>query len=130
MLEKPIKIDTHHQKKLIDITDEIKMVIKESNLDSGICNIYCPHTTAAITINEGADPDVIDDIITGLEAMVPELDYKHYEGNSRSHIMASLIGASEQILITDRQLMLGRWQRIYFCEFDGPRSRNIICRIN
>ena len=95
-----------------------------------MCYVYVPHTTAAVTINENADPDVVSDIIMGLEAIVPEnLSYEHAEGNSTAHIKSSMVGVSEEIFIEDGRLVLGTWQGIYFCEFDGPRSRKAHMKI-
>lgn len=115
---------------LVDITRYTQDVVTTHQITSGLCYLYNPHTTAGLTINEGADPDVQDDIITGLRNMVPmHLPYKHAEGNSPSHIMASLMGSSLTIFIENSRLILGRWQKIFFCEFDGPRSRHIHWRL-
>ena len=95
-----------------------------------MCFVYVPHTTAAVTINENADPDVKSDIIKGLESIVPaDLDYDHAEGNSPAHIKSSIIGSSVNVLIEDGQLVLGTWQGVYFCEFDGPRSRKVYIKV-
>ncbi len=110
---------------MIDVTREMEQHIRESSVSDGICHVFIPHTTAAVTINEGADPDVQKDILNGLDRMVPDLDYKHLEGNSRSHIMTSLIGSSVTITICNGCLQLGTWQKVFFCEFDGPRQRKI-----
>ena len=111
---------------LVDITALVDNQIKKSEIINGSILLFNPHTTAGLTINEGADPDVRDDIIAGFRRMVP-LDYpfKHMEGNSPSHIMASLMGCSLTVIIEKNQLILGTWQRIFFCEFDGPRSRKL-----
>ena len=111
---------------LLDITTKVQNQISQAGIGEGTCYLFNPHTTAGLTINEGADPDVRTDIIKGLQEMVP-LDYpfKHGEGNSPSHIMASLMGASLTIMISENRLQLGTWQAIYFCEFDGPRTRTI-----
>lgn len=115
---------------MIDITTDIQNVISLSRIDSGLCFLHNPHTTAGLTINEGADPDVREDIITGLKHIVPmRLHYQHAEGNSPSHIMASLMGCSLTLFIEKNILVLGRWQKIFFCEFDGPRSRQIHWRL-
>ncbi|MEN8200685.1 MAG: secondary thiamine-phosphate synthase enzyme YjbQ [Thermodesulfobacteriota bacterium] len=115
---------------LVDISGEVQELVKKSGVEEGICYLFNPHTTAGLTINEGADPDVRTDIIKGLREIVP-LDYpfKHQEGNSPSHIMASLMGSSLSIFISNGRLQLGTWQSIYFCEFDGPRSRNVQYRL-
>ena len=95
----------------------------------GLCNVYIPHTTAGITINENADPDVVTDMLEGLDKIVPKLKYRHYEGNTIAHIKASLMGASINIPIDNGVLCLGQWQGIYFCEFDGPRTRSVYFNI-
>jgi secondary thiamine-phosphate synthase enzyme len=113
---------------LVDITSLIAEAMNEHHIINGICFLFNPHTTAALTINEGADPDVQKDIIDGFTQMVPmDLPFKHREGNSPAHIMASLMGASEIIVIRNGHLELGTWQKIFFCEFDGPRTRSLTC---
>lgn len=115
---------------MIDITDKIETFLKESSVTDGLCHVFIPHTTAGITINEGADPDVQADIIRGLDHMIPtNIRYDHMEGNSRSHIMATLTGSSVTVSFTNSMVILGTWQKIYFCEYDGPRTRNIFCTI-
>jgi len=115
---------------LVDITPIIVEHIKKSQVASGYCFLFNPHTTAGLTINEGADPAVRSDIIAGLREIVPlNYPFKHMEGNSPSHIMASLMGCSLTILFEDNQLVLGTWQKVFFCEFDGPRTRNLVWRI-
>ena len=107
-----------------DITRTVADCIKQSGIEGGICTVYCPHTTAAITINENADPDVIHDILLGLHCTYPDRrEFLHTEGNSAAHLKASTFGASETILIESGRPLLGTWQGIYFCEFDGPRRR-------
>ncbi len=109
-----------------DITAQVKLAVRESEVKEGICVVYCPHTTAAITINENADPDVQRDLKFALIDAFGDSDraeFKHFEGNSHAHLKSSLIGASETIPITNGSLALGTWQGIYFCEFDGPRNR-------
>lgn len=119
-----IKTDTHTQ--LIDITDQIQQIVDDCGTDDGICTIFIPHTTAAVTINENADPDVVRDWIKEIDKIVPwEDNYRHAEGNSAAHVKSSLIGTSEQVLIKGGRLLLGRWQGIYFAEFDGPRTRRV-----
>ena len=109
-----------------DITPEVKRIVSESGVDEGIAYVYCPHTTGAITINENADPDVKRDVLAKLADLVPRHgDYRHGEGNSDSHIKAILTGSSEAIPITGGRLALGTWQGIFFCEYDGPRSRRV-----
>lgn len=109
-----------------DITSEVKLAVRESNVTEGLCTVYCPHTTAAITINENADPDVQRDLKFALSDAFGDHDrpeFRHYEGNSHAHLKSSLVGASETIPIHNGSLVLGIWQGIYFCEFDGPRNR-------
>lgn len=115
---------------MIDITSRIEKLVKESRIDTGIVICFVPHTTAAVTINENADPDVTRDILHKLNKEIPQADgYHHAEGNSDSHVKSSLFGCSETILIESGRLVLGRWQGIYFCEFDGPRNRQLIVRL-
>ncbi len=110
---------------LVDITSSVAAQVTESGVTNGICYLHNPHTTAGLTINEGADPAVKDDIINGMKKIVPmSYPYKHLEGNSPSHIMASLMGCSLTVFIENGNLVLGTWQRIFFCEFDGPRTRS------
>lgn len=109
----------------INITDKINAVIASSGTEAGLCQIFVPHTTAGLTINENADPDVVADMLQGLAAMVPKLAYQHGEGNSPAHIKSSLMGCSLTVPIVNGGLKLGTWQGVYFCEFDGPRRRNI-----
>ena len=123
-----IKIQTPAEG-FLDISIEIKKVVRESGVVKGLCNVYIPHTTAGITINENADPDVVTDMLDGLDKMVPKLKYRHYEGNTIAHIKASLMGASINIPIDNGVLCLGQWQGIYFCEFDGPRTRSVYVNI-
>ena len=123
---KELKITTNKQNELIDITDEIELLIKD--IKEGICYVYTPHTTAAITINENADPDVKHDIIKALTIFNRD-DYHHSEGNSQAHVKASLIGSSETLIIENNKLLLGTWQGITFCEFDGPRQRKVFVKV-
>jgi secondary thiamine-phosphate synthase enzyme len=124
------KIQTQQNEQFIDITSLLKKYVKDSNVEDGILIVYCPHTTAGITINENADPDVIDDMLYGLDKIYPKAaDYKHIEGNSHAHLKASAIGISQSIIISNSNLVLGTWQGIYFCEFDGPRNRTVIIKI-
>ncbi len=127
---KQISVKTSSRVELIDITHLVEKVVSESKVKSGLCTIYVPHTTAAVTINENADPSVRRDIIKELNKMVPFDDnYSHLEGNAAAHIKASLIGPSETIMVDGGSLVLGTWQGIYFCEFDGPRNRKVMIRI-
>ena len=127
---KKLNVKTSTRAELIDITDLIQKVVRGSKVNSGICSVYVPHTTAGVTINENADPSVRKDIIKELNKVIPFDDnYSHLEGNAAAHIKATLVGSSESILIEDSSLLSGTWQGIYFCEFDGPRSRKIIVKI-
>lgn len=116
---------------LIDITSYIKEDIKNSSIQNGIVVIYCPHTTAGITINENADPDVVTDLIYGYEKVYPTIDsnYRHFEGNSHAHLKSSCVGASQTLILDNGNLVLGIWQNVYFCEFDGPRKRLFYVKI-
>jgi len=121
-----IRITTSNRQELVDITRSVEEIVRDASVGSGVCVVYCPHTTGAITINEGADPDVASDIVSGLGRLIPgSWDFKHMEGNSDAHLKASLIGPSETVIIDGGRLVLGAWQKIFFCEFDGPRERSI-----
>lgn len=125
-----VTISTRKREELIDITSSVEDVVNGSGVLSGLCILYCPHTTAAITINEGADPAVAKDMVMGLGRIVPATwDFSHMEGNSDAHIKASIIGPSETVIVDDNQLVLGTWQRIFFCEFDGPRKRVFFVKV-
>lgn len=113
----------------IDITDQVRNYVCFSKIERGICQVFVPHTTAAITINENADPDVVTDLMSALKNITPKLPYRHVEGNSPAHLMSSLIGCSITIPVEKGQLVLGTWQGIYFCEFDGPRRRKVQVQI-
>ena len=130
---KTLTISTHKHSEFIDITARIQDYLDKSGkeLTSGICNIFVPHTTAGITINENADPDVNTDLLYLLDDIVPWNDphYKHFEGNTAAHLKASMMGSSVQVIVEKNRLQLGRWQGIYFCEFDGPRNREIWLKI-
>jgi secondary thiamine-phosphate synthase enzyme len=116
---------------MVEVTDEVQNAIRRKRISDGYVIVYVPHTTAAVTINENADPDVRHDMLAKLEAMIPkdESYYRHGEGNSDSHVKASLVGSSVTVLIDGGKLVLGRWQGIYFCEFDGPRDREMMIKI-
>jgi len=127
---KRIPVKTNTQNQILDITIHIEKIVEESKVSEGICYIFVPHTTAGITINENADPSVKSDILMELNKMIPFKDnYSHNEGNSAAHIKASLMGFSQNIIINKGRLVLGNWQGICFCEFDGPRSRNLYVKI-
>ena len=115
---------------LYNITSYVRQTLNESGVENGLAVVFCPHTTAAITINENADPDVQTDLLFALEKTYPDRpQFKHLEGNSSAHLKSSCIGASETIIINDGSLLLGTWQGIYFAEFDGPRMRNFYVKI-
>jgi secondary thiamine-phosphate synthase enzyme len=119
-------VQTHAQTELIDITTQVQEALDLAHFHNGLCMLYVPHTTAAITINESADPSVREDILMVLNQIVPwEAAYRHLEGNSPAHVKASLMGASELICIEQGRMVLGTWQGIFFCEFDGPRKRKL-----
>ena len=123
-------ISSFKKNQIIDITNEIHNIVTNANVCEGVCMVFVPHTTCAISINENADPDVKKDMILGLNNISPgNSEYGHIEGNSDAHIKASLIGPSETIIIDKGKLILGMWQGIYFCEFDGPRERKVLVKI-
>lgn len=129
-MTKVLNITTRSRVEFIDVTDRIEQVVKEAKVKTGVCWIFAPHTTAAVAINEGADPSVRRDIINWLEEAIPRTgNYQHLEGNSPAHIKASLLGSSRAVIIENGDLHLGTWQSIYFCEFDGPRRRKLIVKI-
>ena len=109
----------------IDITGQVRKIVASGNVKNGLCQIFVPHTTAGVTINENADPDVVTDMLAALGKMVPDLHYRHSEGNSPAHVKSSLVGCSITVPISEGRLCLGTWQGIYFCEFDGPRTRKV-----
>jgi|SRR3972149_3568786 len=131
IIQKDFSVSTKKRNQLIDITGQVSSAVSQSGITDGDVIVYCPHTTAAITINENADPSVIHDLLLTLEELVPHhrSGYQHYEGNSDAHCKSSLIGCSKQILIKDKTLLLGTWQGIFFCEFDGPRSRIVFVQV-
>jgi secondary thiamine-phosphate synthase enzyme len=127
---KEISVETHSRVEMIDITAAVQKAVREEKIEKGICLVYTPHTTAAITINENADPDVPRDILAALDRAVPlSANYRHAEGNSAAHVKSSLVGASELVIIENGRLVLGTWQSIFFCEFDGPRTRKVLISI-
>ena len=129
---KSVKLDirTSSHTEMKDITALVQQVVARCGVKDGICTIFIPHTTAAVTINENADPDVVRDFKTEIGKIVPWEDgYHHFEGNSAAHLKSSMIGFSEQVIIEDGRLVLGTWQGIYFCEYDGPRDRKAIIKV-
>jgi secondary thiamine-phosphate synthase enzyme len=125
-----LSISTSQQTEFLDITQEVEKITLKTQVSEGLILVYCPHTTAGITINEGADPSVQEDILKILNQVVPAKGpYRHGEGNSPAHIKASLIGSSVTVMIENGRLLLGRWQSLFFCEFDGPRTRKVFIKI-
>ncbi|MBI4467337.1 MAG: YjbQ family protein [Acidobacteria bacterium] len=125
-----LPVETSARTQIKDITREVARLVRQSGVENGVCHLYVPHTTAGILINESDDPDVARDIGDALDRLVPrEAGYKHYEGNADSHVKASLVGSSASVPIEGGKLGLGRWQGIFFCEFDGPRRREVKVRI-
>jgi secondary thiamine-phosphate synthase enzyme len=123
---KTISVKTQAQTEMLDITGQVHEAIEAAGFRKGLCMLYVPHTTAGITINESADPSVRRDILMVLNQMVPwNADYKHMEGNSPAHVKSSLMGASQLVAVENGRMMLGTWQGIFFCEFDGPRTRKL-----
>lgn len=127
---KHLTVKTQKRTELIDITPSVRKLVADSNIKEGVCLLYVPHTTSGVTINEGADPDVVHDLINKLNDLVPRNGgYLHSEGNSDAHIKASLIGSSAAVIVEKGSLLLGTWQAVFFCEFDGPRERRVIVKI-
>lgn len=125
-----LTVDTSKHTQMLNITDMIQRCVEDSGVRSGVCTVFIPHTTAAVTINENADPDVVRDFTMEINKLVPWEDgYRHMEGNSAAHLKASMIGFSEQIIIEDGRLVLGIWQGVYFCEYDGPRRRSVYVKL-
>jgi secondary thiamine-phosphate synthase enzyme len=124
------QVKTSRKTDFIDITHSVQKVIVKSGVGKGVCHIFIPHTTAAVTINENADPSVIQDITMMLNKLIPsEDDYRHLEGNSPAHIKSSLMGCSNTVFVESGKLVLGTWQGIFLCEFDGPRSRKVYVNV-
>ena len=122
-----IDVPTAERIQLVEITGAVAAELARAGVEDGTCHVYMPHTTAGLTINENADPDVARDILAGLARLVPATgDYRHAEGNSDAHLKASLVGSSVTVPVVDGRLALGTWQGIYFCEFDGPRRRHVL----
>jgi len=129
-MPKMINVRTGSKIEMVDITPLVACEISRAGVTDGICIVYVPHTTAGVTINEGADPDVCHDILKRLNELVPYSSaYRHMEGNSDAHIKASIMGSSVTVIVENGRLVLGTWQKIFFCEFDGPRSRNVYIKI-
>lgn len=123
-------LDSHLDFEILNIDHYLQDALRKSGVLNGIMLVYCPHTTAGITINENGDPDVLKDLIYAFHKISPiRKEYRHFEGNSHSHLLSTLVGASENLIIKDGDLLLGTWQSVYFCEFDGPRKRTIHVKI-
>jgi secondary thiamine-phosphate synthase enzyme len=124
------KINSSKDEEFINISAMLQKAISQNNIASGIAIVFCPHTTAGITINENADPDVVYDMLYGFDKAYPKSrNYRHFEGNSHAHLKASTVGMSETLIIENHRLLLGTWQGVYFCEFDGPRTRTVYMKI-
>jgi len=127
---KQFTVKTNSRCQMIDVTGEVRSILREAGYTSGVCQVYVPHTTAGITINENADPDVPRDILATLERLVPlHGNYRHSEGNSDAHVKASLMGFSQTVFFENGTLILGTWQSVFFCEFDGPRTRSFFVKL-
>jgi secondary thiamine-phosphate synthase enzyme len=125
-----LEIATSSRSQMLDVTREVERAVSESGVQEGFCHIYVPHTTAGIAINENADPSVAQDILAVLEKMAPRGgSYRHLEGNADSHVKASIVGSSETVLIEGGRLVLGTWQGLFLCEFDGPRRRRLLVKV-
>jgi secondary thiamine-phosphate synthase enzyme len=124
-----IKIKTQEKQRMQDVTKQVQAYVKECGVIRGTCTVFCPHTTAAVTLQENSDPDVKEDMLAALERMVSG-KFKHAEGNSAAHIKSSMIGSSVTMFVENRKLVLGSWQAVFFCEFDGPRDRNLLVRVS
>ena len=123
-----LTVQTRHRDQMVDITDDVTAVLEASTVREGMVTVFVPHTTAGVTINENADPDVVHDVLLALDQAVPwhQGFYRHGEGNSAAHVKSSLVGCSQSVLVRNGRLLLGRWQSLWFCEFDGPRRRRVI----
>ena len=126
-----LKVSTRTRDEMTEITQQVQRIVRESGVETGQVIVYVPHTTAGVTINENADPDVVHDMLKQLDEMVPwrQPFYRHAEGNSASHVKASMMGSSETVFFESQQLILGTWQGIYLCEFDGPRTRSVYVKV-
>ncbi|MGH2270371.1 secondary thiamine-phosphate synthase enzyme YjbQ [Anaerohalosphaeraceae bacterium U12dextr] len=127
MTQQILSISTSSRNQLLNITRQVEQVVSKSGIQDGIVTVFCPHTTAGITINENADPDVCHDILLTLNKLLPQNlpGYQHCEGNSDAHVKSSLVGCSRQVILSKGRLVLGTWQGLFFCEFDGPRTRSV-----
>ncbi|HML74067.1 MAG TPA: secondary thiamine-phosphate synthase enzyme YjbQ [Anaerohalosphaeraceae bacterium] len=131
MTQKVLSVSTSSRNQMLNITHQVEQIVSQSGIQDGIVTVFCPHTTAGITINENADPDVCHDILLTLNKLLPQNlpGYQHCEGNSDAHVKSSLVGCSRQVMLSKGSLVLGTWQGLFFCEFDGPRTRSIHVQI-
>ena len=129
VMKHELGLATSRKIQLRDITGEVSEVVRSTGVEEGICVVYCPHTTAGLAINENADPDVASDLERAFEAAVPPVRFDHAEGNSPAHFLSSITRPSLQVLVENSRLQLGRWQALYFCEFDGPRQRRVYVKV-
>jgi secondary thiamine-phosphate synthase enzyme len=131
MTQTVLSVSTSCRNQMLNITHQVEQIVSQSGIQDGIVTVFCPHTTAGITINENADPDVCHDILLTLNKLLPQNlpGYRHCEGNSDAHVKSSLVGCSRQVMLTKGNLVLGTWQGLFFCEFDGPRTRSIHVQI-
>lgn len=132
MYRKTLDVSTQNRDQMVDITAQVQRAVADSAVTEGHATVYVPHTTAGVTINENADPDVVHDVLKQLDQMVPWRQdfYQHAEGNSASHVKASMMGSSVTVLVDGGKLVLGTWQGVWFCEFDGPRSRRVLVAVS
>jgi secondary thiamine-phosphate synthase enzyme len=124
-----LEVNTRSRSELRDVTAEVQQAVTDSGVSEGLCHIFVPHTTAGLTLNENWDPDVRGDLVRALEAMVPNVTFRHGEGNSPAHLLSSLLGAGQTLFVRGGKLVLGSWQGIYLAEFDGPRRRRILVKV-
>ncbi len=124
-----LEVQTRSHSELRDVTAEVQKVVSDSGVSDGLCHIFVPHTTAGLTLNENWDPDVRGDLVRALEAMVPNVTFRHGEGNSPAHLLSSLLGASQTLFVSSGKLVLGSWQGVYLAEFDGPRRRRVLVKV-
>lgn len=124
-----LDVQTQAGSELRDITTQVQQAVKASSVQQGVCHLFVPHTTAGLTLNENWDPDVRGDLVRALADVVPDLPYRHSEGNSPAHLMSTLVGVSTTLLVNEGRLVLGSWQGIYLAEFDGPRRRRVMVKI-
>ena len=126
-----LSVRTTRRNEMVDITPAVRKVVEASGVENGLCCVFVPHTTAAVTVNERADPDVPRDIVATLSAIVPpDRPYRHAEGNSDAHVKTTLVGSAETLFVAGGDLVLGTWQAVFFCEFDGPRARRCLVRVS